>query len=192
VPRAGLTPDVVVAEAATLVDEAGAQGLTLAAVARRCGVALPSLYKHVGGLDDLHGRLAVSVARELAVAVRRAATGRAGRDALTAVSAAYRDYARSHPGRYHYLVMARPDDPAYVAAATEVMDVLGEVFSAYGVRRDDVVDAARLVRSTLHGFVSLEEAHGFGLPRDVDGSYRRVVASLHVALTHWSTGGSPA
>jgi AcrR family transcriptional regulator len=185
VPRAGLTPELVVAEAATLVDEAGAQRLTLAAVARRCGVALPSLYKHVGGLDDLHGRLAGTVARELAVAVRRAATGKAGRDALTAVCAAYRDYAREHPGRYHYLVMARPDDPGYVAAGAEVMDVLGEVLAAYGVPPDDVVDAARLVRSTLHGFVSLEGAHGFGLPRDVDRSYERLVESLDVALANW-------
>ncbi|NUS52269.1 MAG: TetR family transcriptional regulator, partial [Nocardioidaceae bacterium] len=65
-PRAGLSPDVVVAEAAVLVDETGAAQLTLAALAKRFGVALPSLYKHVGGRDDLHARLAATVAGELA------------------------------------------------------------------------------------------------------------------------------
>jgi AcrR family transcriptional regulator len=77
----------VVAEAAALVDAEGAEALTLAAVAKRFGVAVPSLYKHVGGLEDLHARLAVVAARDLGTALRRAATGKAGRDALAAVDA---------------------------------------------------------------------------------------------------------
>ena len=58
-PRAGLSTDVVVAEAARLVDLDGAGALTLRAVAESFGVAQPSLYKHIGGLDDLHHRLAL-------------------------------------------------------------------------------------------------------------------------------------
>ena len=184
-PRAGLTPDAVVAAAGVLLDEEPRADLTLAAVARRCGVALPSLYKHVGGLEDLHGRLARSVATDLAVLVRRAATGRAGADALRAFCAAYRGYAHDHPGRYAYLVRARPDDEGYTAAAAEVLDVLAQVFAAYGLAEGEHVDAARLVRSALHGFVSLETASGFGIPRDVDASFDRVVASLDVALQNW-------
>jgi hypothetical protein len=44
VPRAGLSTEVVVAEAARLVDAEGAGSLTLAALAQRFGVAQPSLY----------------------------------------------------------------------------------------------------------------------------------------------------
>ncbi len=49
-PRAGLTPDRIISEAATVADEVGLDRLTLAAVAHRCGVSLPGLYKHVSGL----------------------------------------------------------------------------------------------------------------------------------------------
>ncbi|MEV1143797.1 TetR family transcriptional regulator, partial [Micromonospora sp. NPDC049799] len=55
-PRAGLTPQTVVRAAADLADEVGLDRLTLAAVAARLGVALPSLYKHVRGADALHHR----------------------------------------------------------------------------------------------------------------------------------------
>ncbi|GAB3952288.1 hypothetical protein GCM10027614_55720 [Micromonospora vulcania] len=48
-PRVGLNQQTVVREAARLADEVGYQQLTLAALAGRLGVALPSLYKHVRG-----------------------------------------------------------------------------------------------------------------------------------------------
>jgi AcrR family transcriptional regulator len=177
----------VVAEAARLVDEVGRDRLTLAAVAKRFDVALPSLYKHVAGLDDLHRRLAVGVAREVGNVMRRAATGRAGADAIRSVAAAYRDYAHRHPGCYAYLLRAPTGDPDHVAAAAEILDVLNDVLAGYDIRGDDAVDAARLVRSTLHGFVSLEVEGGFGMPLSVDRAYDRVVDVLDQALTSWSS-----
>ncbi|QWZ07741.1 WHG domain-containing protein [Nocardioides panacis] len=185
-PRAGLSPEVVVAEAAALVDAEGAGALTLAAVAKRFGVAVPSLYKHVGGLEDLHSRLAVLAARDLGTALRRAATGRAGRDALAAVAAAYRDYARAHPGCYGYLLRARPEDAEHAAASQEVLDVLYALFDGYGIRPGaPAVDAARFVRSTLHGFVALENAGGFAMARPVGRSFARAVDGLDTALSGW-------
>ncbi len=52
-PRAGLTTLRVVQEAEEVADEVGLANLTLAAIAPRLGVRIPSLYKHVGGMDDL-------------------------------------------------------------------------------------------------------------------------------------------
>lgn len=189
-PRAGLTADTVVAEAAVLVDEVGYDRLTLAGLAKRFGVALPSLYKHIKGLDDVHGRLAVRVALEVGDAMRRAATGKATTDALRAVAAAYRDYAHRHPGCYAYVLRPRPDDAEHQAAALEILDVLYDVFAGYGITGDDAVDAARLVRSSLHGFVSLEVGGGFGMPRSVDRSFARVVDALDHALNTWSVQAS--
>ena len=63
-PRAGLSPDLIVSEAARLADEVGRDRLTLTELAKRFGVAQPSLYKHVNGLDALQRLLAVRVLRE--------------------------------------------------------------------------------------------------------------------------------
>ncbi|MFI5081619.1 MAG: hypothetical protein ACHQCE_11145, partial [Streptosporangiales bacterium] len=40
-PRAGLTPERIIWQAATVADEVGLDRLTLAAVAQRCGDSLP-------------------------------------------------------------------------------------------------------------------------------------------------------
>lgn len=50
---------------------------------------------------------------------------------------------------------------------------------------DDVFDATRALRSALHGFVSLEAAGGFGLPRDVDRSFSRLVTAVDSAFKDW-------
>jgi hypothetical protein len=41
---------------------------------------------------------------------------------------------------------------------------------------------SRALRSALHGFASLEAAGGFGLPRDVNRSYRFLVDTLITGL----------
>ncbi|MEX1296689.1 MAG: TetR family transcriptional regulator, partial [Candidatus Limnocylindrales bacterium] len=71
-PRAGLSTDIVVHEAADLADEIGYDALTLTALATRLNVAVPSLYKHVGGLDALRRQVALLAVEELGSAMRAA------------------------------------------------------------------------------------------------------------------------
>ncbi len=187
-PRAGLSPDVVVAEAARLVDSEGTDALSLSALAQRFGVAQPSLYKHVSGLDDLHGRLAVLATRDLGAALRRAASGRSGASAIAAVATAYRGYAREHPGCYGYLLHPRPDDRSHAEAAEEVLGVLADVLAGYGIAGEAaVVDAVRFLRSALHGFVALELAGGFALARSVDATYAAMLRAIDRALATWTS-----
>jgi AcrR family transcriptional regulator len=181
-----------VAEAARLVDELGPEALTLKAVADRFAVALPSLYKHLGGLADLHARLATLATHELGAALLRATSGRSRTDALVAVAEAYRGYAARHPGRYGYLLRPRPGDDAHALAAGEVLAVLYDVLAGYGIDDEDSrVDATRFLRSTLHGFVSLEIAGGFALARPVDRTFERVVLGVDAALRAWPQGSEP-
>lgn len=187
-PRAGLTPDKVVAEAARVADEVGLDRLTLAAVAERFGVRVPSLYKHVDGLDGVRHGVAVLTVRELSEALGRAAVGRAGADALTALAGAYRAYAHAHPGRYAATLRAPdPADAELVDASAAVLDVVFAVLAGYGLVGDDAVDATRILRASLHGFVSLEMGGGFGMSRDPDVSFRRLVDGLDAAFQRWAT-----
>ncbi|MYR58959.1 TetR family transcriptional regulator, partial [Streptomyces sp. SID625] len=91
--RAGLTADRVLAAAAELADEAGLDGVSLSALARRFGVKDASLYSHVKNLQDLRTRLALLAGGEMIEAIAAAVAGRAGRDALAAFGGAYREYA---------------------------------------------------------------------------------------------------
>ncbi|MFB9839699.1 TetR family transcriptional regulator [Actinoallomurus acaciae] len=74
-PRAGLDAAAVVAAGAALADEVGLAGLTMGLLAERVGVRTPSLYKHVGGQEDLNRRIAVLALGEAADAVGDAVQG---------------------------------------------------------------------------------------------------------------------
>ena len=178
-PRAGLSTAAVVAAAADIADAEGLDRLTLARVAAAAGVRTPSLYNHVESLDDVRRRVALLALRDLADALRDAAVGRAGDDALAAMADAYRAYARRHPGRYAATQRAPAEgDEEMRAAAKGAVDVVLAILRGYGLEGDDAIHAARAVRSALHGFVALETGGGFGIPVDLDESYARMVRAL--------------
>ncbi|NEK85179.1 TetR/AcrR family transcriptional regulator [Blastococcus saxobsidens] len=186
-PRAGLTPERVAREAADVADELGFDRLTLAAVAQRLGVRLPSLYKHIDSLDGLRRDVAVLGTVQLTQAITDAAVGRSGEAALHALATAYRDFARGHPGRYAASVRAPdPGDAEHVKAADAALRIVLAVLAGYGLTGEDAIDATRSLRAALHGFVTLEAAGGFGMPRDVDRSFDRFLTSFDTTVRNWS------
>jgi AcrR family transcriptional regulator len=191
VPRAGLTTLRVVEEAADVADEIGLPQLTLAAVAGRLGVRLPSLYKHVDGMSALQRLVAIQATTQLGVVLGRAAVGKSGIQAVGAMFHACRTWAKEHPGRYEATVRAPdPDDAEHNAAAESVVRVIFDVLSAYELRGDDVVDAVRALRATLHGFIALEQAGGFGMPVDVNRTFDRIIAGLAETISGWVAPGT--
>lgn len=185
--RAGVTPARVTEVAASVADRDGWDALTLASIASTLGVSVPSLYKHVDGLDGMRRLLTVQSVDELAAEVTAPVLGRSGTDALVPMCHAYRGYARRHPGRYAATVRApAPDDAEHQAAAARVLAPVLAVIAGYRLPESEQIHAARAVRSALHGFVVLELEGGFGLPEDVDASFEHLVAMLDRALASWS------
>jgi AcrR family transcriptional regulator len=189
-PRAGLDASSVVAAAARIADRDGLDQLTLARLAAELGVRAPSLYAHVGGLADLRERVRELGATEMTEALSEAAAGRAGREALHAVAVAYRVYAHERPGVYAAMQRAPdPGDDERAAVAARLVETLVAVLRGYGLEGDDAVHAVRLLRSALHGFVSLESAGGFALPLALDESYERLIEMVDRGLR--SDGADP-
>ncbi|WP_232014252.1 TetR-like C-terminal domain-containing protein [Cellulomonas fimi] len=178
------------------VDDTGPTGfadLTLAAVAARAGVAVPSLYKHVEGLPGLRREVALACVEEftavLVAATDAAPTGHTGAR-LRAAVVATRAWARRHPGRYAAVQGGWPQDDQAVAvqaAAARAVEVLAAAVADLGVPPHRHVDAVRAVRAALHGFVVLELDGGFGMPDDVDTSFTFLVDGLVAGLTRTAT-----
>jgi AcrR family transcriptional regulator len=182
-PRAGLTTTSVVSAGAALADEVGFENLTMGLLADRVGVRTPSLYKHVESLDALGRAISVAARRELKDVLVRATVGQAGPAAVRAYSDAFRRWVRRHPGRYASCVRApEADDEDGLRVSDEHLEVIYDVLAGFDLPGRRAVDAARWLRSALHGFVSLENAGGFGLSRDVDRSFRFIVDSLIAGL----------
>ncbi|HUB73451.1 MAG TPA: WHG domain-containing protein [Solirubrobacteraceae bacterium] len=182
-PRQGLDSGRVVEEAARIADADGLDAVTLARVAQALGVRAPSLYNHVDGRAGLLRLLSLLGIEELTEALRDAAMGRSGAEALAAIAGSYRAYALAHPGRYAATVRApAPGDERLAAAAQRALDVIVAVLAAWGIAGEEALHRVRVVRSALHGFVSLEAAGGFGLPLDLDRSFELLLATLVAGL----------
>jgi AcrR family transcriptional regulator len=111
------TRDQMVAAAADLLDEAGAEAVTLRAIAARVGVSHNAPYKH---FQDKEALLAAVAARDL---LGRSAPAKPGADAVAALKAMAREYVRwasRHPARFK-MAFGRwsREEPALAAAAHE-------------------------------------------------------------------------
>jgi AcrR family transcriptional regulator len=178
-PRAGLDKEQVVRAAAELLNTEGPAALSLNRLARRLGVQTPSLYNHVAGLPGLQRELALLNVRRLGERLERAAIGRSGAVGLRAIAQAYREHIKESPGVYMATlrVSGNQDEasPELEAAEGRVLSVVLAVVASFGLSEEDGLHAVRGLRSVVHGFASLEVAGGFGLPLDLDESFRRLV-----------------
>ncbi|RMF03830.1 MAG: TetR/AcrR family transcriptional regulator [Chloroflexi bacterium] len=181
--RPGLTEDVVVNAAIELVNTQGVEQLTVAALAQKLAVRPPSLYNHVRGLDGLRQAMVLRGLRALTAKMQTAVMGRAGFEALVSLAQAYRAFAAEQPGLYALTLRSNENaDPEAQAAGQAAIDVVLAVLHGYGLEGDAALHATRVLRSALHGFVSLEMAGGFALPLSLDESFDQLLCTLDCGL----------
>lgn len=181
--KRSLDTAAVVTAAAAIADEIGLDALTLAAVAERLDIKVPSLYNHVGGLRGLRRELALAGVRATIDALRRSVVGLAGTEAVTALALAYRTFAQARPGLYAASVRA-PDaeDTELQAAADELLELVLIVLRPFNLPPTQALHTVRALRAIVHGFVDLERAGGFGMPLEVEASFRLLVEHFVLGL----------
>ncbi|MGK5741281.1 TetR/AcrR family transcriptional regulator [Micromonospora sp. URMC 103] len=185
-PRQGLTRERVLAAAADLADEVGLPRLTVAAVARHFGISDAGLYVHVRSRDALIQQVAVRAAAAFADDLALAVAGRAGRQALVAFADAYRAFAVAHPGQYTATQLPLPAEVGTTSVGhLRMIELSYAMLRGYGLDEPALTDAIRFVRSTLHGFASLEASDGFGHPRELDVSWHHILDAMHTTLSNW-------
>jgi AcrR family transcriptional regulator len=180
--RNRLDTTAVVLAAAGLLNRDGPEGLTLNRLAGALEIQPPSLYNHVAGMPGLLRELALLNARQLGERMAEAAVGRAGAEGLEWVADAYRAYIKENPGLYSAGLRSSgaqsQPDPALQSAEERAVRVVLAMLASLGLSGADALHAARGLRSAVHGFTTLEIAGGFGIPLDLDESFRRLIRSL--------------
>ena len=190
-----LSRDAVVARAAELADEIGLHEVTPTRLARALGISGPGVYRHIADAADLRRAIGAHAAREVTTELARASAGRSGRAALGAVSDSLRAWAALHPGRYRALQVAPdPDEGGTGAgeaeqAAALVVTAIAEALRGYELEGDQLTDAIRILRATVHGFTTLELERGFRLDRPLDDTIARALDGLDQQFSTWGTAG---
>ncbi|MBW5448023.1 TetR family transcriptional regulator [Cohnella sp. CFH 77786] len=174
--RTGLDLQTVLSASAEIADAQGVEALSLAVLAQKLGIRSPSLYNHVNGLPGLRNKLVLYGFAQLKEALTRAAVGKSKDDAVRAIAEAYLTFVRRHPGVYE-AISRYPDmsDPAMQKAAGEIVEIVVRVLEAYGLRDDAAIHVVRGFRSLVHGFASIEQQGGFGIPLDLNVSFGLLV-----------------
>jgi hypothetical protein len=127
-------------------------------------------------MHGLRKKLAIYGLEQLYSALAHAAIGRSGDDAVHAMGKAYVAFARSHPGLYEATLRAPdPLDPDVQRAGHEIVSLTLRVLQVYNLEEETALHAVRGLRSMLHGFASLEQKGGFGLPLDHDMTLRFLI-----------------
>ena len=188
----------IITAASQMIGEAGDDtALTLRGVARRVGIAAPSIYRHFTDVDELKMAVVRRAFAEFARA-RDAATS-VGDDpaaALLARCRAYIRFALANPGPYRYLFSqhAPTGDPARPPVSLPTFHALADSISRCqqaGQARagDDPHWLAAQVWAALHGQVLLRmNAPGFPWPGPLDQMADQAVARLIGLDTPADTG----
>jgi len=178
----------IITAAGQMIGEAGDDSaLTLRGVARRIGIAAPSIYRHFTDAGELKMAVVQRAFAEFARA-RDAATP-AGDDpaaALLARCRAYLHFALANPGPYRYLFSqhAPTGDPARPPVDLPTFQALAESISrcqqvGLARARDDSHWLAAQVWAALHGLVLLRmNAPGFPWPGPLEEMADQAVARL--------------
>lgn len=170
--RMKLDLSIILEKTTELVDENGVDKLSLGSLAEKLGVRPPSLYNHFEGLNGLKQKLAIHGVEKLHEYMLQAAVGKAGDDAVRAVSAAYIQFVRTHPGLYDASNRFTDTNDIELQRAQEsVVKLVVQVLQAYNLNDETAIHMVRGLRSILHGFTSIEHMGGFGMPLDIDESF---------------------
>ncbi|MCM2677231.1 TetR/AcrR family transcriptional regulator [Alkalicoccobacillus plakortidis] len=178
-PRRGLTISEIVYSATEIVDQEGLQQLSIGAVAKKLNIKPPSLYNHVRGLDELHDLLAIHVCQTLYEKLRDATVDFKQDDAVRGFSYAYVEFAKTHSGLYEAISRsASEENDALREVQGQVVQVVLDVFDDYGLQEERAIHLVRMLRSMLHGFVTLDAANGFGLPYDLQDTLEIMIQTF--------------
>ncbi|MNT83752.1 hypothetical protein D3C72_2236640 [compost metagenome] len=79
----------------------------------------------------------------------------------------YAEFAKRHPGLYEMTLQAPDGDhPELIEAGERVLKLIIDLLKPYNLDEQAELHAVRGLRSILHGFASLEQKGGFGMPLD--------------------------
>jgi AcrR family transcriptional regulator len=172
----------IVAAASVLLEDGGADGVTMQAVAQRVGVRAPSLYKHVRDRRDLLEAVVATSVETVREVLEAAQDELDPRRSIVAQVDAMRRFAHERPRAYALVMGGSPGlpRPTPAAMAVSLRFLLAATSAVAGP--EHALDAARLVVAWANGFITMELADALQMGGDIDAAWtwglQRIVAAV--------------
>jgi AcrR family transcriptional regulator len=189
--KRGLGNEIILSAAVTLAESRGFESLNLQSLAAALEVKPPSLYNHISGLEDLRARVAQFALEQMEKSIRDRVVGREREKAIREIAAAHRDFAKKHPELYKaFSIIPNSASAELKESACSLQNILIRILEPYQLKPCDEIHFIRFIRSSLHGFVSLE-AMGFfhqGKGTNKNASFNEMVNMFIVILKNYQKG----
>jgi AcrR family transcriptional regulator len=169
----------IVAVARELLEQEGADALTMRRLAGQLGIRAPSLYKHFPDKSALEAAIMAIGFEEAALALNAAVDDAtdSGEESLAALIAAYRAFALGHPHLYR-LMTDRPLPLEHLPAGVQDRAAAPLLVITGSLAR------ARALWAFAHGMVQLELARRLPPDADVEAAWQEGVAAFRLTTTH--------
>lgn len=149
----------IVAAARVVAEREGWDAVTVRRLAEEIEYSQPVLYSHFENRDAIVAAVAVEGFQEITVALREAASGSTGRNALKNIAVAYLNFALRHPALYAAMFVL-PTDLRFAEAGTrpELRAAFEALAAGVTPFCADVDVAAETFWAALHGLAELERS----------------------------------
>ena len=183
-PRQGLNKHSVVEASVRFIEERGYAAFSMSELAKSLNVKTASLYNHVESLDVLFTEVGLAAVAQMVASEKQAIAGKEKKEALFAIAAAYRAFAKEHNELYRVIMsLQKSENEVLERAAGQITEPILQVLSGYGLNKVEQMHWQRILRSMMHGFVAHEEAGGFShFPVNKNESYRLAIQCVADSL----------
>lgn len=170
--RAGLDKNTVVEKAAQLSNRMGLEKITLKVLADSLNIQPPSLYNHIGGLEDLQRELMLYGWRHMVERMIEAAAGVSGYEAWEAICRAFYEYATENPGVFRAMLWYNKYQNGEAEKVTErLFTICSKITSSLHISEENCNHLLRTFRAFLEGFSLLVNNNAFGHFLPVEDSF---------------------
>jgi AcrR family transcriptional regulator len=179
VGRIGKSTDEIIEAATQLIDQNGLNNFQLGDVAKKMNMKSPSLYNHFDGLKDLIRAVQIKTNEMLFEKLQLDTQGLEGKDGFRKLCFAYRDFYQEHSGIYETMTIPiDKNDKELKRVTLKPVRLLTKFLSTLNMREEFSIHMVRFVRSSIHGFVDLEEQENLVIQVDAEQSFNILVDML--------------
>lgn len=154
--KRNLTREKVIDAAIQLMEEKKSTALEMKELAAYLCIKSASLYNHVESLSAVYyaaGEKALSV---LTAKMQEAIAGKTGETAIIALARCNRGLAKESPALYRLYLQLPVIAPEVIAIPNTCHSIYHHLFRGYAISETRKLHLTRMLRSLIHGFISLE------------------------------------
>jgi len=163
---------LIIQTSAVIANRDGLNNLSLKTIAEELNIKSPSLYNHIGSLEEVRQRLMVYGWQQMEEKMLDSAVGVSGYDAIKNMCYAFYDYATGNKGVFSAMLWYNKYESAEKdKSTTRLFNTIFRVMKPLNISDVNINHIIRTLRSFLEGFSLLVNNDSFGYPVSIKESF---------------------